>query len=823
MNTQIKNALLNGRLVLFLGAGASKSSMSRNKDRLLDGEELAKKIASTAGWEYNKEPLNTVYAAARSTVPQQVDNLFKEVYCNCLPSKEYLSLANFPWARIYTTNIDDSLERAFFENSPQKVSVRNRNDSVDTQDAVYSRLDLVKLNGSANSADSGFIFSPQEYGRSASQMPQWYKELGADFFQYTFLFIGTKLNEPLFYHQIEHYRSIVKTGAPRSYVITPSASEIEIASLRSLNLDHFSAGLDDFVSWLEQELTPQPTPLDIAFAANPSLRELFKLHSSKDKEDYAKLLQGVVPVSRSNLERSIPTVDSGTIRDFYRGFKPSWRDILDDVPAQLDALSEFYDVVIKNSRPGLFVSLYGPAGSGKSTIIKAAGIKLSEDKENNVYFIDQAQERFRDILTALEDANESQYYLIIDRLDTFRDDLKEAFSSGVIKKGIIIGCEGQNIWQSRVKPNINEYCSGEFLLSEINPSDADKILNKIELYGPWTRLSKINKKQRKVEILEKSKRQLLIGLLEATSGVGFEQLIAKDYETLPNSRKGLVVLVSLCTIHRQVANNSLISRALTEIGISEAPALVSKDLSGIISNQGGGFIARHPVYARQIIAGVVDMELLESCIKALLSSFTVYPHPVVKNLDKSQAVIFKSIINHRFLGDVLRDNEERVLGVYKNYEKHFENDGLFWLQYGLAMRDFGRQNEAYDRLQTAYTAYPHDHTSHALAQQELIIASIDETPKAKSNELLSKAIEKLEHLEKTIKSNDTYPLVTLAEGHTKVAIKTEGNSMARMIAKKYCEQLERRIRLTPDKRLTEAYGRLLKHASTGVWNSDSEI
>lgn len=148
-------------------------------------------------------------------------------------------------------------------------------------------------------------------------MPQWYRELGSDFFQYTFIFIGTKLNEPTFYHQIEHYRSIVKAGAPRSYVITPSASPIEIASLDSVHLNHLAGSLEEFVSWLESKNPAPPDILDLAFSRNPSLKELFQRHSRVDKEKYVDLLQDVIPVSRAHLHRSEPLTRSGTIRDFY--------------------------------------------------------------------------------------------------------------------------------------------------------------------------------------------------------------------------------------------------------------------------------------------------------------------------------------------------------------------------------------------------------------------------------------------------------------------------------------------------------------------------
>ena len=820
VNNLIKNAYENGKLVLFLGAGASRSSRSRDGNELLDGWGLAKCLAEEAGWPYADEPLSTVYGAVRKVLGKQVDEVFSRLYQHCSPSGEYLRLAEYPWARVYTTNIDDALEVAFRNKSPQKVHVRNRNDGIADQDNSFERLDLVKLNGSSDRPDLGYIFSPQEYGKSAASIPQWYRELGSDFFQYVFVFIGTKLNESIFYHQVEHYRSIVKSGVPKSYVITPSASLIEVANLSEMNLEHLEAGLEDFVDWLKKEIPSPPKSLDLAFARNPSLKEMFDKHSRAEKEKYVDLFSGVTLVSRTVFSGTNIVEPGGTIRDFYRGFKPTWQDIVDGVPAELETTNAFQNTIIKNETAGKIIVLYGPAGSGKSTILKQIAIKLSDDSGGNVYFLEEASENFKDLIEELEKTNSKAYYVVIDRLDAIRNELSEVLASERMKKGVIIGCERQNIWHSRLSSIIGDYCAATHVVKDINENDAHLILQRIEQFGPWTRLSNLSAKQRIRELLDKSKRQLLIGLLETTSGVGFERLIEKDYASLSETSKLFMIVVSLCTVHRQGANESLVSRSLTDLGITEAPQTISRHLSGIVEKKGKSFIARHPVYARRVLESIVDMEVLAKCIKSLIFSFSVFPHPVVRHLDKPQAIVFKSIINHNFLKDVLRNNQTRILEVYEIFEKVFENDGLYWLQYGLAMRDFDMQPEAYDRLLTAYNAYPHDHTSHALAQQELIMAQQECVSTAKANDYLSSAKERLESLDRTLSSDDTYPIVTLAEGHTKIAIRMEGASHARIVAREYCKKLENRIRENAEQRLTEAYTRLLKFSTTGTWTEE---
>ena len=325
--------------------------------------------------------------------------------------------------------------------------------------------------------------------------------------------------------------------------------------------------------------------------------------------------------------------------------------------------------------------------------------------------------------------------------------------------------------------------------------------------------------KRRDELFRKSKRQLLIGLLETTTGLGFEKIIQNDFERIGSDTDRIFfVMLCLCTQNKATASAALLSRALTALSITESPSAIASRLPGMIEYRDRSWVARHPVYARRIIESIIEPDLLLRSIRALLDTFSVYPHPVVTSLNKSEAAIFKALINHRFLRSVLRDHWSNIMGVYAEYEKVFENDGLFWLQYGLAARSMGDQTRAYGLLATAYEAYPHDHTAHALAQQELILAALDTTPTAVAENYVENAIERLTALDKTLKSHDTYPLVTLSEGHVKALRRIRGDNAARIQARTYTELLDRRLRSTSDDRVRAAYETLFRYSSTGNWS-----
>ena len=172
-----------------------------------------------------------------------------------------------------------------------------------------------------------------------------------------------------------------------------------------------------------------------------------------------------------------------------------------------------------------------------------------------------------------------------------------------------------------MKGELGRFCAQEFRLSVINDGEANRILKKLEQFGPWTRLGRMPERQRLEELMQRAKRQLLIGLLEATSGVGFEDIIANDYETLPDTtQRGFVLLVGLGTIHRVAIPEVIVSRALRHLGITESvPSLLNK-LSGVVHRLGQALGVRHPVYVEHLFERTIAVADKCRAIHALLTA-----------------------------------------------------------------------------------------------------------------------------------------------------------------------------------------------------------
>ena len=109
------------------------------------------------------------------------------------------------------------------------------------------------------------------------------------------------------------------------------------------------------------------------------------------------------------------------------------------------------------------------------------------------------------------------------------------------------------------------------------------------------------------------------------------------------------------------------------------------------------------------------------------------------------------------------------------------------------------------------------HTLHALAQQ-LLLSAMEMQHSTVALSLADEAKQILEKLDDIIESDDTYPLITLAEGYTTVLRRHATEDDARLSAKTYTPLLQSRARQHPENdRLKSAYERLFKYASVGVW------
>ena len=107
--------LIDGHAVLFAGAGFSRGAVNSNGEPVKTADELASRLASEAEISADS-PLDD---AAEEYIfkygEASLASLLKTEFTVTNVSRAHKKIAEFPWRRIYTTNYDNVIEKAYSE------------------------------------------------------------------------------------------------------------------------------------------------------------------------------------------------------------------------------------------------------------------------------------------------------------------------------------------------------------------------------------------------------------------------------------------------------------------------------------------------------------------------------------------------------------------------------------------------------------------------------------------------------------------------------------------------------------------------------------
>jgi len=101
------------------------------------------------------------------------------------------------------------------------------------------------------------------------------------------------------------------------------------------------------------------------------------------------------------------------------------------------------------------------------------------------------------------------------------------------------------------------------------------------------------------------------------------------------------------------------------------------------------------------------------------------------------------------------------------------------------------------------------------------LAASSRLPDLQARAHLEDALILLAKLDQTLESDDTYPVVTMSEGHVQALRKLDGDTVARVKAKEYVDLLEKRLRKGNNRRLESARLMLFTYAATGRWKDEA--
>lgn len=265
LRTQFERA----RAILFTGSGFSTNAKNLEGRPLPSGPELARSL-----WQlcFPSDPFDTnvslqdIYEAALATDPKGLADLLTRsltVDADSIPDwlARYFSL---PWYRVYTLNID-SLAQAINRRFPvprtlQEISATGPIAPKRAADAPHATLEAVYLNGTLADVPDRVTFSASQYAHRLAFPGHLYQQLVADVVSRPVVFVGTKLDEPPLWQNIELRRERGRRGLremrPRSYLVTPTLDRAREARLSNFNITWIPMTAEEFAHHVLSKLGP---------------------------------------------------------------------------------------------------------------------------------------------------------------------------------------------------------------------------------------------------------------------------------------------------------------------------------------------------------------------------------------------------------------------------------------------------------------------------------------------------------------------------------------------------------------------------------------
>jgi hypothetical protein len=685
----LRSRFLDGNIMLFTGAGFSRSALALDGHPVPGVTELRNilwPVAFPGEVVDEQSSLADVYDCARTQNPK----LAVEVMRGCLSVDSttlpafYRTWFSASWERIYTLNVDDLVDAA------QRVwSLPFPINTISFRDGIAARsdrIDCVHLNGRLQDLPD-VTFSAPQYGQRSPGRDPWYASLVADLKSRSFVFVGTTLEEsPLWEHmELRGSGTSGRELRPRSFLVSPEIPRARQAMLQRFNIELIQMTAEQFAD-------------EVIRSFDSEIMQCTDRRKSDSDVQTGALIQNV-----AELRRRQPLVDLGR---FLLGREPTFRDVTEGF-----AIERSFEAGILSDAELLeprTVLITGTAGTGKSTALRRVAIGL-EAAGKRVGWLDTTTinvgiPRLRESI-ALSDFD----YIAVDDVDLFGEQagpfLRDV--SKVSGPRIIATARSTRASRFKIEESLTED-SLRVVAPPLTDDDIDLLVDALSRAGLLGQLAGRSLADQREALREKAGRQLLVAMIEATSGRSFNDKIDDECSQLRPEHRIVYAVVSLATRFRISLQ---LNEILAAIGVADADGvhrvddLVRQHL--LVRGESGGLLARHRVIAEQVVSWFKRERQLAEPVEGLLFAMGL-EYMRTRNISSRPFRLLVRLLNHQFMIEEVTDRAS-VRQIYETIGSVLSDDFHFWLQRGSFELEVGDLDLAENYLNQAKGLAPEDY------------------------------------------------------------------------------------------------------------------
>lgn len=698
----LRERMRRGDTVLFCGAGFSRGARNRAGTVMPLASELPPVIWKVCypGEPYDGSRLDDLFQVARAKAPRQLrEALLAQLSVD--PGSiagYYAAVLALPWFRIYTLNVDDLISTVAritpLPRHPAPLSAVTW--AQQPPEERRGTLQVVHLNGMLDDSPDGITFSPTQYAERLAGQEPLYAQCAVDVLSRPVVYVGTPLDETPLWQHVHMRRRGPRTRREfrrRSFIVTPALDRARRELLeREFNVTHLPMTVEEFAVQLA------------GVTADVAHEGLRLLASAADRES---------PVQTLPLVQDLAATDAAGSADFLLGRAPRWGDIRDGFASTRKADEDLADLVIQrlsgSGSGARTILLTGTAGAGKSTVVMRSMLALSAHG-TAVGWADPSVEIAPLDLRRYAERDGSPTVLVIDEADRYGAELvplaADIARNCPGKVLILTMRSGRGIDRVLDRAEAAHLALEEFSLPNLTDTDIGSLIDVLDEHN---RLGMLKAKPRSLQVAairDHASRQLLVAMLEATSGRRFEELISSEWQELSPEQRDLYGIVAVASSLRfGLGRDELLLAAgdSTNATLSSIDALQRRQL--VIPDRNGVLHARHRVIAdvllRTLAAEGILADVIIGLARAAASKVTTGMRPGNKNYRRMRA-----LMSHNFIIRELSIADGRRL--YEELEAFLNWDHHYWLQRGTFELESDNLGLAENFLNQAFAIEPED-------------------------------------------------------------------------------------------------------------------
>lgn len=737
---RFSSQLSRGEIVLFTGAGFSMAA--RNSGGAIPSvselRSLLWELAFPGEAQDEGSTLGDLFDVAVRRSGNRVRDLLQarfRVDPRSLPDA-YQVWFSMPWYRMYTLNVDD-LDTAADRQFTLPRPIKSVSALADAPPPTGREVLSVHLNGRA--ADYPDVtFSARDYASRTARPDPWYQHLIADVLSRPVLFIGTSLDEPPLWHHLEMRRTKGGRGRkelrPGSYLVTPNLPAARRAILEDLNIDLIPMDQEAFAEELLQRLSQERD------------KGLSQLDERRQAHTPSKAL-----MSLSELR----TETQNDAAEFLLGREPTWSDLTDGF-AVVREFEEGLKKAIDEASPQV-VAITGTAGVGKSTTLMRLALEYQANgKDVRIVAFETGAS-----LGALrrQISLKQPDVLVIDDVDVLGESTS-AFLTDVVEQNqdtrLILGLRSTRYENLGLEDWLRDH-GVEFhqtTVPNLEDQDINLILDALEKANRLGRLKGMGLEERRHMLRNECGRQLLVAMIQATSGERFEEKVDSECRELGGNLGLVYAIAALATGFRTYVTRDELLIAMggnTNEALNDIEGLVRQKL---LRDHSGQLIVRHRVIADRALNYFQREGQLDEAVRGLLFAMSTKAHWDRPRNSREQRLLVR-LVNHEWLLRTIGRDAGRE--AYVEVESQLSWDCHYWLHRGALEVEAGDLSLAQNFLDQARGLAPEDYKVQTEWAYMQLKRAAQDAPSLESEERAMEAIAELEDAVSGRGAGDAYP------------------------------------------------------------------